>query len=102
MASVADLVEERPLRELAANEVLDAGTRLADTGAVRLSEFGPLGVKASVEEDAEAYEVELRGGESLHWSCMCPEGQRGSFCKHCVAVARETWRRSPARRTRKP
>jgi len=97
--SVADLVEAERLRELAASDALDAGTKLAEEGAVGLDRFGPLDVAASVEEGAEACEVELLGGEEPRWSCTCPEGQRGSFCRHCVAVARETWRRSPARRT---
>jgi uncharacterized Zn finger protein len=99
MASVADLAEEKHLRELAASDVLDAGTKLAEEGTVSLGKFGPLEVAASVEEGAETYEVQLLGGEELRWSCTCPQGQSGSFCKHCVAVARETWLRSPARRT---
>ena len=101
MPSVADLVEEQRLRGLAASDTLDASTKLAEEGAVAFNRFGPLEVAAGVDEGAETYQVELLGGEELRWSCTCPEGQRGSFCRHCVAVARETWRRSPARRAGK-
>jgi uncharacterized Zn finger protein len=33
------------------------------------------------------YEVELRAGSTPSWSCTCPVGEDGAFCKHCVAVA---------------
>ncbi len=33
------------------------------------------------------YHVELkRAGKSISWSCTCPIGEEGVFCKHCVAV----------------
>ena len=101
MASVADLAEEKHLRELASGDTLGAGTKLAEGGAVSLGKVGPQEVAASVEDGAETYEIRLLGGEELRWSCTCRQGQSGSFCKHCVAVARETWLRSPARRTGK-
>jgi len=42
-------------------------------------------------QGSEAYSVELRAeGEELRFSCSCPVGLEGAFCKHCVAVAR-TW-----------
>lgn len=33
------------------------------------------------------YRVELRRDPKVAWSCTCPVGQDGGFCKHCVAVA---------------
>lgn len=39
-------------------------------------------------QGSEGYRVELRTeGEKLHFSCSCPVGRQGAFCKHCVAVA---------------
>jgi uncharacterized Zn finger protein len=35
------------------------------------------------------YQVELRRSPKVTWSCTCPVGEDGSFCKHCVAVALE-------------
>lgn len=37
---------------------------------------------------AMPYDVVLGIVEAeLHWSCSCPVGEDGDFCKHCVAVA---------------
>ena len=35
------------------------------------------------------YHVELRRSPKVAWSCNCPVGEDGTFCKHCVAVALE-------------
>ena len=35
------------------------------------------------------YDVELVWGKKPSWSCSCPVGESGEFCKHCVAVALE-------------
>lgn len=35
------------------------------------------------------YHVELRRNPKPAWSCDCPVGEEGAFCKHCVAVALE-------------
>lgn len=35
------------------------------------------------------YEVELGRGAQPSWSCSCPVGEEGEFCKHCVAVGLE-------------
>lgn len=53
---------------------------------------GPLrasgGRVGATVQGTEAYTVELRAkGEKLGFSCSCPIGQEGGFCKHCVAVA---------------
>jgi len=34
------------------------------------------------------------------WSCNCPVGEEGTFCKHCVAVALEEAR--PDRQSKRP
>jgi uncharacterized Zn finger protein len=38
---------------------------------------------------AAPYRVRLRSDRAgaLTWSCTCPVGEEGAFCKHCVAVA---------------
>jgi hypothetical protein len=44
------------------------------------------GVTATVS-GTEDYDVWLApADQGLRWSCSCPFGQDGSFCKHCVAV----------------
>ena len=96
MASVADLVDENELRRLAAPGTLAEGRDLAKRGTVHIWEFTPLNVGATVEDE---HNVELRStGEGLAWSCSCPAGSSSDFCEHAVAVAIETWRRSPPQR----
>ncbi|HWC26473.1 MAG TPA: hypothetical protein VG474_07815 [Solirubrobacteraceae bacterium] len=71
-----------------------AGPRSFDRGVLYLEEgqVGPL--RASADRVAarvqgrDDYEVELGAdGERLRFSCSCPIGGEGAFCKHCVAVA---------------
>jgi hypothetical protein len=97
MPSVADLVESRLLRNLTAPDTYAAGVALADRGAVTFDEFGPLRVRARVD-DRDVFVADLRAGLGrLAWSCSEPGGSRGALCQHCVAVAVETWRRAPMR-----
>ncbi|HEY3924177.1 MAG TPA: SWIM zinc finger family protein [Acidothermaceae bacterium] len=35
------------------------------------------------------YRVELRRTPKVSWTCTCPVGDDGDFCKHCVAAALE-------------
>lgn len=53
---------------------------------------GPLragaGRVGATVQGSEAYLVELRAEqEKLRFSCSCPIGREGAFCKHCIAVA---------------
>ena len=49
------------------------------------------------------YEVELRSTGEPGWSCTCPVGEDGTFCKHCVAVALEVAEpERAAKRTARP
>jgi uncharacterized Zn finger protein len=99
MPSVADLVEEERLQRLADPDALRQGTDLAAGDRVRLEAFGPLRVTARVDDAGGGHRVELRAaGDGLAWSCRCPDGQGGAFCRHAVAAARVTWRRAPKRR----
>ena len=77
-AAVAGLASppsyERGLAYLEAGRV---GALRASTGRV-----------GATVQGSEAYLVELRAnGEKLRFSCSCPIGREGAFCKHCVAVA---------------
>jgi uncharacterized Zn finger protein len=93
MPSVADLVDEPRLRELVDdNAELQRGRALADGGAVRFGNFGPLAVTAEVD-DGYTHSVELASTpQGLRWSCSC---NADGFCVHATAAAIETWRRSP-------
>jgi uncharacterized Zn finger protein len=93
MASVADLVDEAALRRLAAPGTFVEGRELAKRGTVHIWDFTPLNVGATVEDE---HNVELRStDDGLSWSCSCPAGASAELCEHAVAVAIETWRRSP-------
>lgn len=100
MPSVADLVEELSLPQRAAAGAYQRGAELAAAGAVELTEFGPLLVKANVAVN----EVLLRAGEGrLDWSCDCSGGKGPKLCEHAVAVAIVTWQRgSPGHRPSSP
>jgi uncharacterized Zn finger protein len=99
MPSVADLVEEERLQRLADADALRQGADLAAEDRVQLEAFAPLQVTARVDDAEGAYRVELRAtGDELTWSCTCPDGQGGAFCRHAVAAARVTWQRAPRRR----
>jgi uncharacterized Zn finger protein len=94
--SVADLVEESELRRLAGPGTLAEGRELAARGMVHIWDFTPLNVGATVQDQ---HNVELRATDDrLTWSCSCPAGNSSDLCEHAVAVALETWRRSPPRR----
>jgi hypothetical protein len=99
MPSVADLADEPALRDLVAPEPLAAGRDLADAGAVRFSELGPIRVVAEVADADGPHRVELIVQPAgLGWSCDCADGRAGLGCRHLAAAGIETWRRSPKRR----
>jgi hypothetical protein len=97
MPSVADLVDEATLRQLADPETYARGVELAER--VRMSAFAPLRVAATVEGGETPAAVELIVGTSgLEWTCSTGDASPALICPHAVAVAVETWRRSPNRR----
>lgn len=97
MPSVADLVDDATLRRLADNETYNRGIELAER--VRLGAFGPLRVAASVESGEQPALVELTvAPEGLASNCSAGDASPALICPHVVAVAVETWRRSPGRR----
>jgi uncharacterized Zn finger protein len=96
--SVADLVEPSVLDRLAGGAELDAARVLADRGAVRLVEFGPLRVVADVFDEGRSGRVSLESREgTLEWACTCP-GVTAGACRHVAAAGLATWRKSPRKR----
>ncbi len=75
------------LRELAGEKSYARGEGYFTGGAVRslVTHAGRLGARVEGTED---YTVALwmEAGE-INFSCSCPMGDGGAFCKHCVAVA---------------
>ena len=96
MPSVADLIDDTALRALADEETYSRGRELADR--VRMASFGPLRIVATVDSDAPA-SVELTVTPTgLGWTCSFGDASPALICPHVIAVALETWRRSPTRR----
>ena len=97
MPSVADLIEPAALNRLAAAPTLAAGRTLASSDHVHLTIVGPLTVAARVDGPGRPATALSASGETLHWSCTCPEGRGGAFCAHLVATAQVAWDRAPSR-----
>jgi len=96
MPLLVDLVESHLLRNLTDPDTYDGGVELADRGAVEFDELGPLHARARVG-DGQTFVADLKSGPGkLIWSCSEPGGSRGALCRHCVALAVETWRRALA------
>jgi hypothetical protein len=55
-------------------------------GRVEIKQHDPDRVVAVVR-GSMPYTVELRHAPRPSWSCTCPVGEDGEFCKHCVAAA---------------
>ena len=87
VATLAELLDHRALRRLAGAQSFERGEDYAATGRVRsiVEEMGKLTAKV---QGARSYRVSLwtEGGQ-VEYSCTCPVGQDGAFCKHCVAAA---------------
>jgi uncharacterized Zn finger protein len=86
MPSVADLVEPAMLPQRASEADLEAGRALAERGSVTLARFGPLEVHATVADDVDRHVVLRSTAARLVWSCDCPDGQEGKFCRHCAVT----------------
>lgn len=84
---LAAFVNEPLVATLASPPSFERGLAYLAEGRV-----GPLRVSAgrvaANVRGAASYVVELRDdGGRLRFSCSCPVGRDGAFCKHCVAVA---------------
>lgn len=83
---VKDLLDRRSLRRMAGARSFERGEDYFVSGHVHaLAEYeGAVGARVSGTRD---YHVKLRAGAGdLEFSCTCPVGTDGAFCKHCVAV----------------
>lgn len=83
---LAKFVNETALAKLAGDKSYARGVAYWRQGAVLdLMRVGD-GLKARVM-GSEEYRVALRAaGRTLEWSCTCPLGAGGEFCKHAVAT----------------
>ncbi|MFH1159030.1 MAG: SWIM zinc finger family protein [Pseudomonadota bacterium] len=81
-----EILNLHALRRLAGPRSFDRGEKYFTLGLVRsLSEYN--GAITAKVKGTHTYTVKLReeNGE-LDYSCTCPMGDDGSFCKHCVAA----------------
>ncbi len=81
------VLSEAVVGRLASPRSFERGEEYLEEGRV-----GPLrtetGRLSATVEGNESYTVELHAKEGrLRFSCSCPVGLDGAFCKHCVAVA---------------
>lgn len=90
MNSVADLVLEDAIRQLATPANFRHGQEIAETNGVTFTEFSPLRVAAHVSgPSTQPRNTLLESTEAgLHWQCSC-SNNKALFCKHLVATALE-------------
>ena len=87
-AALAEVLTEATLRRLAYGKSYYRGVSYFEHGAVEsLSEFS--GKLSARVRGADLYRVMLWPEEGLSYSCTCPVGTDGLFCKHCVAAGLE-------------
>jgi len=90
-SSSNDIITIKNLRALAGGRSFMRGEEYFDEGAV-----GPVSEKSGVISakvyGSRTYDVRLKvvldkkAQASLDYTCNCPVGQDGDFCKHCVAL----------------
>src|SRR5919109_893111 len=80
------LFDEAVIRALAGERSFERGERYYAGGRVSPLERAGEELRATVL-GTRPYRVVLRPGDPLQWSCSCPMGRDGAFCKHCVATA---------------
>jgi uncharacterized Zn finger protein len=80
------LLDEAVIRALAGERSFERGERYYAGRRVSPLERGREELRTTVV-GTEPYRVVLRLGDPLQWSCSCPMGRDGAFCKHCVATA---------------
>jgi uncharacterized Zn finger protein len=85
--SALNILSVREIRQLAGERFFARGEKYFNEGRVHgLTEYrGQVAAKVAGTED---YRVKLWAERGhLNYSCSCPVGDDGEFCKHCVAVA---------------
>lgn len=84
--TLANLVTESALEELAGDRYFERGIAYFRHGAVSRLRAGAKEISARVR-GSRPYAVQLRvNGRELDWDCTCPLGRDGEFCKHLVAT----------------
>ena len=91
----------REIEDLADGRSLMRGLAYQRQGRVEVEERGA-GIVTATVRGSVPYRVELRREPQVAWSCTCPVGESGDFCKHCVAVALEVGDDEPERRQSGP
>lgn len=87
MPSELSQLLDKAVAGLAPTPSYERGVAYLEAGRVGPVRTSTGRVGATVQ-GSETYTVELRAkGETLSFSCSCPIGREGAFCKHCVAVA---------------
>ncbi len=82
-----DLIRRQRLQALAGSTAFERGEAYFRDGRVEVVADEDDELAGSVE-GGEVYGVRLRAERGdLRWSCTCPAGERGEFCKHAVALA---------------
>src|SRR5688572_1368703 len=85
-ATLADLISKPVLEELADDRSFERGLAYFRNGAVERLVSHRDRISARVV-GTDVYVVKLRPDRGdLGWSCTCPVGQDGAFCKHLVAT----------------
>ncbi len=80
------LITKASLAKLAGEKSFARGAGYCDAGAVSDLVQTHDAIKATVA-GSDDYRVVLRpAGRALEWSCTCPLGEEGEFCKHAVAT----------------
>lgn len=98
MHSIADLSSDEAIAALAAPPDIQAGQKIAENGGVQLDEFTPTRVMAHVTDpsiEAQDTLLEVSSDDLLIWHCTCAPSNKSLFCRHAVATALETRRKSP-------
>jgi hypothetical protein len=85
-AGLEKLITKASLEKLAGHRSFARGAAYFENGAVLDLVQTRDSIKARVL-GGEEYRVALRpAGRALDWSCACPLGEEGAFCKHVVAA----------------
>ena len=85
ISSLAPLLDRRTLRRIAGPRSFERGEDYFANGQVGSLVDNEGTITAKVR-GTQPYRVKLWvEGSELEYSCTCPVGNDGAFCKHCVA-----------------
>ena len=86
MATMAEILTREALVELAGERYFERGEEYHRDDLVRIFAEHD-GIVAARVIGTHEYRVKLQAvGDGLRYSCTCPLGVDGEFCKHCVAA----------------